>query len=49
MELQQLRYFRALAETGNLTKTSDRLHITPPTLSISISRLEDELGTQLFD
>ena len=49
VELQQLRYFRALAETGNLTKTSDRLHITPPTLSISISRLEDELGTQLFD
>ena len=49
MELQQIRYFRALAETGNLTKTADRLHITPPTLSISISRLEEELGTQLFD
>ncbi|MBQ7730003.1 MAG: LysR family transcriptional regulator [Spirochaetales bacterium] len=49
MELQQIRYFKALAETGNLTKTADRLHITPPTLSISISRLEEELGAQLFD
>ena len=49
MELQQLRYFKALAESGNLTKTADRLHITPPTLSISISRLEEELGSQLFD
>ena len=49
MELQQLRYFKALAENGNLTKTSDRLHITPPTLSNSIARLEEELGTQLFD
>ncbi len=49
MELQQIRYFKALAENGNLTKTADRLHITPPTLSNSIARLEDELGTQLFD
>ena len=49
MELQQLRYFKALAENGNLTKTADRLHITPPTLSNSITRLESELGAQLFD
>ncbi len=49
MELQQLRYFKEVAETGNLTKASDILHITPPTLSNSISRLEDELGAQLFD
>lgn len=49
MELQQLRYFKALAENGNLTKTADRLHITPPTLSNSITRLENELGAQLFD
>ncbi len=49
MELQQLRYFKALAENGNLTRTAERLHITPPTLSNSITRLESELGAQLFD
>lgn len=49
MELQQLRYFKALAENGNLTKTAERLHVTPPTLSNSISRLESDLGVQLFD
>ena len=49
MELQQLRYFKALAENGNLTRTADKLHVTPPTLSNSISRLENELGAQLFD
>ena len=49
MELQQLRYFKALAEIGNLTKTAEKLHVTPPTLSNSISRLEEDLGVQLFD
>lgn len=49
MELQQLRYFKALAESGNLTKTADRLHITPPTLSNSIARLEEDLDAKLFD
>ncbi len=49
MELQQLRYFKALAEIGNLTKTAEKLHVTPPTLSNSISKLEEDLGVQLFD
>lgn len=49
MELSQLRYFKALAESNNLTKTAAMLYISAPTLSLSISRLERELGTQLFD
>lgn len=49
MELLQLRYFMALAENGNLTRTAELVNITPPTLSNSISRLEEELGVQLFD
>jgi DNA-binding transcriptional LysR family regulator len=49
MELPQLRYFKALAENGNLTKTAAMLYISAPSLSLSISRLEQELGTQLFD
>ena len=49
MDLMQLRYFRALAKNGNLTQTARLLYIAPPALSVSISRLEKELGVQLFD
>jgi DNA-binding transcriptional LysR family regulator len=49
MELMQLRYFRLLAQKQHLTKTAQELHITPPALSVSISKLEEELGAALFD
>lgn len=49
MELAQLRYFVALAKNGNLTQTANALFISPPSLSVSISNLEKELGVSLFD
>lgn len=49
MQLAQLRYFKALAENGNLTQTANKLFISPSALSISISSLEGELETSLFD
>ena len=49
MELSQLRYFKALAENGHLTRTAAQLFISAPSLSLSISKLEQELGTALFD
>lgn len=49
MELLQLRYFKAVAENGNLTQTANQLFISPPSLSATLSRLERELGTELFD
>lgn len=49
MELLQLRYFKAVAENGNLTQTANQLYISPPSLSSTIARLEKELGTELFD
>ena len=49
MELSQLRYFKALAENGHLTRTAQQLYISAPSLSLSISKLEQELGTPLFD
>lgn len=49
MELQQLKYFKSIAESGNITKTAQQLFISPPALSMSLSRLESELGVQLFD
>lgn len=49
MELQQLKYFKAVAENGKICEAADTLFISPPALSTSISRLEKELGFPLFD
>ncbi len=48
MDITQLQYFKKLAETEHLTKTAEELYISPSTLSMSISRLEEELGVPLF-
>ncbi len=49
MELLQLKYFKALAETEHLSKTAQKLYISAPALSSAITRLERELDTTLFD
>src|SRR3954469_1451858 len=52
MELHQLRYFVAVAETGSFTRAAEREGITQPTLSEQILRLEGKphgIGRRLFD
>lgn len=49
MELNQLHYFVAVAQCENITKAAKELFITQPALSRVILRLEQELGTPLFD
>lgn len=48
MELNQLNYFRVVARLENMTKAAEELYISQPNLSTSISRLENNLGIQLF-
>ena len=48
MEIQQLRYFLAVAETGNFTRASERCSVSQPALSQQIINLEKELGHKLF-
>lgn len=49
MELLQLRYFRAIARTENISKTARELNIAQPSLSSTLKHLENEVGCQLFD
>lgn len=49
MELQQLKYFKTVADIGKISEAAEALLISAPALSTSISRLEKELGFRLFD
>ncbi|MGX1852794.1 LysR family transcriptional regulator [Streptomyces sp. NBC_01456] len=49
MELHQMRYVVAVAETGGFTRAAERCRVVQSALSHQIARLEKELGARLFD
>lgn len=49
MDYYQLHCFKVTAEYENITKASEYLHISQPSLSQTIHRLEAEIGYPLFD
>ena len=49
MQLQQLRYFVAVADARHFTRAAEGVHVAQPSLSKQIQALERELGTPLFN
>ncbi|PNG91899.1 LysR family transcriptional regulator [Streptomyces malaysiensis] len=49
MELQQMRYVVAVAETNSFTRAAERCLVVQSALSHQIARLEKELGARLFE
>lgn len=49
MNIDHLRYFQKLAETGHFSKAAKELCITQPALSNSIRKMEKSLGFTLFE
>ena len=48
MEMQQVRYFVALADTLNFTRAAEKCNVSQPALTRAIQQLEHELGGPLF-
>ena len=48
MTLQQLQYIVAVADSGQFSKAARQCHVTQPTLTMMVRKLEDELGVTLF-
>ncbi len=49
MEIHQLEYFVAVAETGGFSRAAERCSVAQPSLSQQIKKLEGEIGQPLFD
>lgn len=49
MTLTELRYIVILSEEQHFGRTAERCHVSQPTLSIAVRKLEDELGVELFE
>ena len=48
MELRVLQYFLAVAREQSIVRAAESLHLSQPTLSTQIKKMEEELGTQLL-
>lgn len=49
LNLKHLRYFWVVASHGSITEASEKLHLTPQTISGQLRALEDEVGAKLFE
>lgn len=48
MDLHQLEYIVEIAKQNNISKAAELLHVSQPTLSVYLNRLEKQLNLKLF-
>lgn len=48
MDITQMRYFMGVCEAGSMSAAAQKLHLSQQGLSLSLRRLEEELGCALF-
>jgi DNA-binding transcriptional LysR family regulator len=49
MNIKQLRYVVAIANTGTFREASEQLYVSQPSMSIAVKDLETELGFKIFE
>ena len=49
MTLTEMRYLVALARERHFSKAADACHVSQPTLSVAIKKVEGQLGFALFE
>ncbi|MGP3971643.1 LysR family transcriptional regulator [Streptomyces sp. 6N223] len=49
LDLRLVRYFTVVAEHGHFGRAAEALHVTQPSLSRQVRRLEQQLGARLLD
>ena len=49
LNYKHLYYFWAVAKEGSIARASERLHLTPQTISAQLSLLEENMGVKLFE
>ncbi|MFV0517893.1 MAG: LysR family transcriptional regulator [Aminipila sp.] len=49
MNINHLRYFQEVCKYNNITKASEAVHVSQPSITAAIKELENELGYQLFN
>jgi LysR family transcriptional activator of nhaA len=49
LNYHHLKYFRAIAVEGNLTRAARKLNLSPPALSVQLRQLEESMGHVLFE
>lgn len=49
LDTKWLRQFVAVAREGNITRAAEQLHLAQPAVTMTIKKLEQQLGIHLFD